>query len=181
MRSIEADTDNKRAQPTRVAEEGKKHHTKQNHRKATANRRTTLAEDWELQRWTMAMRDLVSGAAACGDSSSSSANPLASLANALVGSSSKTQVSVSPPFLLLFLHSSLISIVWSRNCNRRGWRRFRRPLSLILPRNFTPPLSPSITFPAPNSISRYWMQTIRFGLDWIIVCLRLFVPCVCWL
>ncbi|BAT92902.1 Peroxisome biogenesis protein [Vigna angularis] len=39
----------------------------------------------------MAMRDLVSGAAACGDSSSSSANPLASLANALVGSSSKTQ------------------------------------------------------------------------------------------
>nr|KYP49945.1 Peroxisomal targeting signal 1 receptor [Cajanus cajan] len=41
----------------------------------------------------MAMRDLVSGSAACGDSSSSSsaANPLASLANALIGSSSKTQ------------------------------------------------------------------------------------------
>ncbi|KAG5033510.1 hypothetical protein JHK85_017492 [Glycine max] len=39
----------------------------------------------------MAMRDLVSGAAACGDSSSSSSNPLASLANALIGSSSKTQ------------------------------------------------------------------------------------------
>ncbi|KAL2335854.1 hypothetical protein Fmac_010300 [Flemingia macrophylla] len=40
----------------------------------------------------MALRDLVSGAAACGDSSSSSAaNPLASLANVLIGSSSKTQ------------------------------------------------------------------------------------------
>ncbi|CAJ1958585.1 unnamed protein product [Sphenostylis stenocarpa] len=39
----------------------------------------------------MAMRDLVAGAAACGDSSSSSGNPLASLANALIGSSSKTQ------------------------------------------------------------------------------------------
>ncbi|XP_027333558.1 peroxisome biogenesis protein 5 isoform X2 [Abrus precatorius] len=42
----------------------------------------------------MAMRDLVTGSTACGDpssSSSSSANPLAALANALIGSSSKTQ------------------------------------------------------------------------------------------
>ncbi|KAG8386585.1 hypothetical protein BUALT_Bualt03G0163600 [Buddleja alternifolia] len=42
----------------------------------------------------MAMRDLVSGGAACampGSSSSSSSNPLGALANALIGSSSKTQ------------------------------------------------------------------------------------------
>ncbi|KAK7322426.1 hypothetical protein VNO77_25805 [Canavalia gladiata] len=42
----------------------------------------------------MAMRDLVTGSTACGDpssSSSSSANPLGALANALIGSSSKTQ------------------------------------------------------------------------------------------
>lgn len=41
----------------------------------------------------MAMRDLVSGGAACTvPGSSSSSNPLGALANALVGSSSKTQV-----------------------------------------------------------------------------------------
>ncbi|XP_021735517.1 peroxisome biogenesis protein 5-like [Chenopodium quinoa] len=40
----------------------------------------------------MAMRDLVTGGASCNDSgSSSSSNPLGSLANALIGSSSKTQ------------------------------------------------------------------------------------------
>lgn len=62
----------------------------------------------------MAMRDLVSGAAACGDSSSSSSNPLASLANALIGSSSKTQVSytLSSLFSLSLFHS-LISFIYS--------------------------------------------------------------------
>ena len=116
----------------------------------------------------MAMRDLVSGAAACGDSSSSSsANPLASLANALIGSSSKTPV-------ISFIHSSLISFIHSsvtnfilfglKNYNRRGWRRFPHPLPLTLHPNFTPQLFPPISFPAPNSISLYWMQTLRFGL-----------------
>lgn len=39
------------------------------------------------------MRDLVTGAASCADPASSSAsNPLGALANALIGSSSKTQV-----------------------------------------------------------------------------------------
>lgn len=41
----------------------------------------------------MAMRELVTGGAACAvPGSSSSSNPLGALANALVGSSSKTQV-----------------------------------------------------------------------------------------
>lgn len=41
----------------------------------------------------MAMRELVTGAASCAvPGSSSSSNPLGALANALIGSSSKTQV-----------------------------------------------------------------------------------------
>lgn len=39
----------------------------------------------------MAMRDMVTGAPSCGETSSSSNNPLGALANALIGSSSKTQ------------------------------------------------------------------------------------------
>lgn len=50
----------------------------------------------------MAMRDLVTGGAACTvPGSSSSSNPLGALANALVGSSSKTQV-LFPVSNLLF-------------------------------------------------------------------------------
>lgn len=47
----------------------------------------------------MAMRDLVSGGASCAEpgSSSSSLNPLGALANVLIGSSSKTQVSLFFP------------------------------------------------------------------------------------
>lgn len=45
----------------------------------------------------MAMRELVTGGAACAvPGSSSSSNPLGALANALIGSSSKTQVRVFP-------------------------------------------------------------------------------------
>lgn len=46
------------------------------------------------EREDMAMRDMVTGGAACAvpGSSSSSSNPLGALANALIGSSSKTQV-----------------------------------------------------------------------------------------
>ena len=64
----------------------------------------------------MAMRELVTGGAACAvpGSSSSSANPLGALSNALVGSSSKTQVGTCafcyfPPHLfdiIIFLHPS---------------------------------------------------------------------------
>lgn len=46
----------------------------------------------------MAMRDLVTGAPSCGEPSSSS-NPLGALANALIGSSSKTQVYRNSLFL----------------------------------------------------------------------------------
>lgn len=43
----------------------------------------------------MAMRDLVTGGAACAvPGSSSSSNPFGALANAMIGSSSKTQVTL---------------------------------------------------------------------------------------
>jgi len=56
------------------------------------------------QKKTMAMRELVTGAAACAvpGSSSSSSNPLGALANALIGSSSKPLVFT--PFLFLSIH-----------------------------------------------------------------------------
>lgn len=51
---------------------------------------------------SMAMRDLVSGGAACAvPGSSSSSNPLGALANALIGSSSKTQVVQLFPLFLV--------------------------------------------------------------------------------
>lgn len=49
----------------------------------------------------MAMRELVTGGAACAvPGSSSSSNPIGALANALIGSSSKPQVFF--PFIFLF-------------------------------------------------------------------------------
>lgn len=52
----------------------------------------------------MAMRDLVTGGAACAvPGSSSSSNPFGALANAMIGSSSKTQVTL-PLSLSLSLH-----------------------------------------------------------------------------
>ena len=51
----------------------------------------------------MAMRELVTGGAACAvPGSSSSSNPLGALANALIGSSSKTQVLFPLQFLFFF-------------------------------------------------------------------------------
>lgn len=54
-------------------------------------------------RENMAMRELVTGGAACAvPGSSSSSNPLGALANALIGSSSKTQVLFPLQFLFFF-------------------------------------------------------------------------------
>lgn len=52
----------------------------------------------------MSMRELVTGGAACAvpGSSSSSSNPLGAFANALIGSSSKTQVPFSFSFYLYY-------------------------------------------------------------------------------
>lgn len=53
------------------------------------------------------MRDLVNGGAACAvPGSSSSSNPLGALTNALLGSSSKTQVS----FLISFCDPNLVEL-----------------------------------------------------------------------
>jgi hypothetical protein len=53
--------------------------------------RPRIATQSELE--SMAMRDLVTGGAACAvPGSSSSSNPLGTLANALIGSSSKIEV-----------------------------------------------------------------------------------------
>lgn len=55
------------------------------------------------------MRDLVSGATSCPDPASSSAsNPLGALANALVGSSSKTQVKLRVLHGVLFSRTLII-------------------------------------------------------------------------
>lgn len=57
----------------------------------------------------MAMRELVSAKAASGEpGSSSSSNPLGALANALIGSSSKTQVPFQPLVFFYFLLSASI-------------------------------------------------------------------------
>jgi len=55
----------------------------------------------------MAMRDLITGATSCPDpsASSSSQNPLGSLANTLLGSSSKNQVSMNLFHIQFNLHN----------------------------------------------------------------------------
>lgn len=64
-------------------------------------------------RENMAMRELVTGGAACAvPGSSSSSNPLGALANALIGSSSKTQVLFPLQFLFFFSFNYLISGLW---------------------------------------------------------------------
>jgi hypothetical protein len=66
----------------------------------------------------MAMRDLVTGGAACAvPGSSSSSNPLGALANALVGSSSKIEVCV--------LHCNFFFLVSRKN----GFVKFERAFS----------------------------------------------------
>lgn len=61
----------------------------------------------------MAMRELVTGGAACAvPGSASSSNPLGALANALVGSSSKTQV-LSPSSSIHSISSFLDFIIFS--------------------------------------------------------------------
>lgn len=56
----------------------------------------------------MAMRDLVTGGAACAvPGSSSSSNPFGALANAMIGSSSKTQVTL--PLSLSLSPSNYVS------------------------------------------------------------------------
>lgn len=66
----------------------------------------------------MAMRDLVTGGAACAvPGSSSSSNPLGALTNALLGSSSKTQVSFVIEYRVetsLLIHSRLFRRFASR-------------------------------------------------------------------
>ena len=77
----------------------------------------------------MDMRDLVTGGAACAvpGSSSSSSNPLAALANTLIGSSSKIQV-----FFLFFSSFIDLFIYFYKNSNfclfiNRKIRRFLHP------------------------------------------------------
>lgn len=88
----------------------------------------------------MAMRELVTGGAACAvPGSSSSANPFGALANALIGSSSKTQVSSSPSSLfsisvsllrfefsiLNFIISGLYGVVFSCFCTIHAQERLK--------------------------------------------------------
>lgn len=63
----------------------------------------------------MAMRDLITGSTACPDpaSSSTSTNPLGALANALIGSSSKTEV--SPIYLFIYLPSNNKHCIFTTN------------------------------------------------------------------
>lgn len=75
----------KKKRKEKKKKENKIRRAEENYRKAERGR-----EKGEV----MAMRELVTGGAACAvPGSSSSSNPIGALANALIGSSSKTQVS----------------------------------------------------------------------------------------
>lgn len=60
----------------------------------------------------MAMRDLVTGGADCAVPGSSSSNPLGALANALIGSSSKTQVGFQFGIFVAFYYLGFFGIVF---------------------------------------------------------------------